>query len=96
VVSLDGVAPSWMVGVFASVDLTLHYKVQKFSSGTGSPRWSRKTRTVLRPFFRDHPGELVPEEGRLTEADAPTILQGATHPGKKAVKRLWCGGVVYH
>jgi len=33
--------------------------------------------TVLRPFFRDHPGELVPEElfwtlwckGRLTEAD---------------------------
>jgi len=40
--SLDGVVPSWMVGVFASVNLPLHYKVQKFSSGTGSPRWSRK------------------------------------------------------
>jgi len=37
--------------------------------------------TVLRPFFRDHPGEPVPQEnfwtlwckGRLTEADTPTI-----------------------
>jgi len=41
-VSLDGVAPSRMVGVFASVNLTLHHKVQEFSSGTGSPGWSRK------------------------------------------------------
>ena len=42
-VSLDGVAPSWMVaGVSASVNLPLHHKVQKFSSGTGSPGWSRK------------------------------------------------------
>jgi len=39
------------------------------------------TTTVLWPFFRDHPGEPVPEEnfwtlwwkGRLTEADTPTI-----------------------
>jgi len=41
-VSPDGVAPSWMVGVSASVNLPLHHKVQKFSSGTSSPRWSRK------------------------------------------------------
>ena len=41
-VSPDGVAPSRMVGVSASVDLPLHHKVQKFSSGTGSPGWSRK------------------------------------------------------
>jgi len=41
-VSLDGVAPSRVVGVSASVNLPLHHKVQKFSSGTGSPRWSRK------------------------------------------------------
>jgi len=41
-VSLDGVAPSRMVGVSASVNLPLHHKVQKFSSGTGSPGWSRK------------------------------------------------------
>ena len=41
-VSQDGVAPSWMVGVSTSVNLPLHHKVQKFSSGTGSPGWSRK------------------------------------------------------
>jgi len=44
------------------------------------------TTTVLRPFFRDHPGEPVPEEnfwtlwcnGRLIEADTRTIRLGAT------------------
>ena len=41
-VSPDGVAHSRMVGVTASVNLPLHHKVQKFSSGTGSPGWSRK------------------------------------------------------
>ena len=41
-VSPDGVAPSWLVGVSASVNLPLHHKVQKFSSGTGSPGWSPK------------------------------------------------------
>jgi len=39
---LDGVAPSQMVGVSASVNLALHQKVQKFSYGAGSPGWSRK------------------------------------------------------
>ena len=38
----DVVAPSRLVGVFASVNLPLHHKVQKFSSGTSSPVWSRK------------------------------------------------------
>ena len=45
--------------------------------------------TVLRLFFRDHPGEPVPEEnfwtlwckGRLTEADTLTIWLGATPSG---------------
>ena len=41
-VSPDGVAPSQMVSVSASVNLPLHHKVQKFSSGTGSPGWSQK------------------------------------------------------
>jgi len=41
-VSPDGVAPSWMVGVSASVNVPLLHKVQKFSLGTGSPGWSRK------------------------------------------------------
>jgi len=44
------------------------------------------TTTVLGPFFRDHPGEPVPEENfwtlwckpKLTEANTPTIRLGAT------------------
>jgi len=36
------VAPSRIVGVSASVNLPMHHKVQKFSSGTGSPGWSQK------------------------------------------------------
>ena len=36
-VSPDGVAPRQMVGMSASVNLLLHHKVQKFSSGAGSP-----------------------------------------------------------
>jgi len=47
------------------------------------------TTTGLPPFFRDHPGEPVPEEnfwtlwckGRLTEADTVTIQPGATPSG---------------
>jgi len=47
------------------------------------------TTTVLRLFFRDHPGDLVPEEnfwtlwckGRLTEADTLTIQLGTTLSG---------------
>jgi len=41
-VSPDGVTSSRMVGVSASVNLPLHHKVQKFSSGTVSPWWSQK------------------------------------------------------
>jgi len=50
-VSLAGMAPSRMVGVSACINLPLHQRVQKFSSGTGSPRWSRKTgrKTVVGP-----------------------------------------------
>jgi len=53
------------------------------------PRYYYYTTTVLRPFFRDHPGEPVPGEnfwtlwckGRLTEADTSTIRLGATPSG---------------
>jgi len=38
----NGVALSRMVSASASVNLPLHHKVQKFSSGTSSPGWSRK------------------------------------------------------
>jgi len=54
----------------------------------GCPCYNPTTtiKTVLRPFFRDHPGEPVPEDylwtlwcnGRLAEADTPTIRLGAT------------------
>jgi len=43
VVNPDRVAPSRMVGVSASLNLPLYRKVQEFSSGTGSPGWSRKS-----------------------------------------------------
>ena len=46
-ISPDGVAPSRMVSVSASVNLFLHHKVQKFSSGTGSPGWSQKRAVKL-------------------------------------------------
>jgi len=36
-VSPDGVSPSQMVSVSASVNLPLHHKVQRFSASTGSP-----------------------------------------------------------
>jgi len=41
-ISPDGVAPSQMVSVSASVNVPLHHEVQKFSSGTGWPGWSWK------------------------------------------------------
>ena len=66
----------------------------------------RYTTTVLRPFFRDHQRELVPEEnfwtlwckGRLTEADTLTIRLGATPSGLTSAHlqhppiflRAWC------
>ena len=54
-VSPDGVAPSRMVYVSASVNLPLHHKVQKFSSGTSSPgrsqKKSRKTVVVVVLYY---------------------------------------------
>jgi len=41
-----------MVGVSASVNLPMHHKVQKFSSGTGSPGWSwKKGRKTVVVYF---------------------------------------------
>jgi len=41
-VSPDGVASSQMVVLSASVNLPSHHNVQKYSSGTSLPGWSRK------------------------------------------------------
>jgi len=37
--------------VSASVNLPLHHKVQRFSSGTGSPGWSQKKGHKKRLWF---------------------------------------------
>ena len=66
-------------------------KLRRILFSVFSFRWLliSTTTTILRPFFRDHPGEPVPEEnfwtlwckGRLTEADTPTVRMGATPSG---------------
>ena len=80
---------------FSHKTLCTHYYLPKHGSFwyqgatnglTRSHKEPPTTTTTLRPFFRDHPGEPVPEEnfwtlwckGRLTEADTPTIRLGAT------------------
>ena len=77
-VSPDGVAPSRMVGVSASLNLPLHHKVQKFSSGTGSPGWSqekgRKTVVVL--------DEFVSWKTRLVPRSDEFEGQGQCHQGQ--------------
>jgi len=61
----DGGGGHWLVwkewrpagwSVSASVNLPLHHKVQKFSSGTGSPGWSRKKgrKTVVVVWYFGH------------------------------------------
>jgi len=59
-------------------------KIHRFTHHTHT-----HTTTILRSFFRDHPGEPVPEEnfwtlwckGRFTEADTLTIRLGTTPCG---------------
>jgi len=61
---------------------------QQHQSTEGKSIHTHTHTTVFRPFFREHPGEQVPEEnfwtlwckGRLTEADTSTIRLGATPP----------------
>jgi len=89
-VSPDGVAPSWMVGVSASVNLLLHHKVQKFFSGTGSPGWSRKKgrKTVvwfdLQFIVKCH---LQALDIVVISVSSPISFVGSCHSWKKIV--LW-------
>ena len=63
--------------------------VDGLTAGKVQGHVTQTTTTILRSFFRDHPGEPVPEEnfwtlwckGRLTEADTLTIHLGATPSG---------------
>jgi len=83
-VSPDGVAPSRKVGVSAYVNLPLHHKVQKFSSGTGSPGWSgkkgRKTVVVWLWYSNSH---ILGESGLASCLSLPpTPLWKRTHDNK--------------
>ena len=82
-----------IVSAASVVVLVLNYRVaQKICHWTPLVRNTRiKTpMTILRPFFRDHPGQPVSEEnffwtfmmqGLITEADTSTIWLGATPAG---------------
>jgi len=64
VVSADGVAPSRMVNVSASVNLPFHHKVQKFSSGTSSPEWSwKKGRKTVVVVYTNYKSAFYPSYG---------------------------------
>ena len=69
-VSADGEAPSRMVGVSASVNLPLHYKVQKFSSGTSSHGWSWKKgrKTVVCMSLPHHSNECKTRQHSIQNA----------------------------
>ena len=79
-ISHDGVASSRIVCVSASVNLPLHHKVQKFSSGTGSPGWSRKKgrKTVVAWF-----GTNVTEKVRIKRyfIFPPHLITASALPG---------------
>ena len=79
-VSPDGVAPSRVVSVSASVNLPLHHKVQKFSSGTGSPGWSRKKdrKTVVVMVVGLASKEIAVSYSKLLKAS--TGFQGLISP----------------
>ena len=88
--SPDGVAPSRMVSVSASVNLPLHHKVQKFSSGTGSPGWSwkkgRKTVVVVCglfavPYGKDRCLEEIYLEQLLVSNVAAIVQENSKDPG---------------
>jgi len=83
-VSPDGVEPSPMVSVSASINLPLHHKVQKFSSGPGSPGWSRKNGSKMVVVVLYH-GEVnlvglkpIPED--TTSFSVLTLLVGSSDP----------------
>jgi len=57
-----------MVGVSASVNLPLHHKVQKFSSGISSPGWSWKKgrKTVLVVVLYKNLGQILISLAHIT------------------------------
>jgi len=70
-----------MVSVSASVNLPLHRKVQKFSSGTGSPGWLRKKgrKTVVAVVYQS-----------TNFLNAPREVVGATKSERFLVYLYYC------
>jgi len=68
----DGVAPSQMVGMSASVGLPLQRKVQKFSSGTGSPGWSRKKGRKTVVVIWNHDNGMLCASGSMDDTPVPS------------------------
>jgi len=66
--------------VSASVNLPLHHKVQKFSSGTGSPRWSRKRAVKWLWYWcqEEHLARVALGKSHLTDC-TPGVLEWAFH-----------------
>ena len=93
-VSLDGVAPSRMVSVSASVNLPLHHKVQKFSSGTGSPELSLKKgcKTVVVVVWLER--RLAPAQATLCSmgTQVPLPKRGTAAPPLFGRCLLWPNG----
>ena len=66
--------PRQMVDVSASVNLPLHHKDQRFSSGTGSPGWSRKKGrktvvVVVVIYQQKHKIQVKIQDGRKKKAE---------------------------
>jgi len=60
-VRMEWCPAGWSVSLPLSVNLPLHHKVQKFSSGTGSPGWSRKKsrKTVMVWYYLSPPVDKI-------------------------------------
>ena len=61
----DGGGGHWLVRMewcpagWSAVNLPLHHKVQKLSSGTGSPGWSQKKGRKMVVVVSDHCNKLM-------------------------------------
>jgi len=85
--SPDGVVPSWLVGMSASVNRPLHNKVQKFSSGTGSNEPSAPETGVLDVVVRT---QWAPK--LATSVQIRTIM-ARKHSGRRRATAAQGGGI---
>jgi len=77
-----------MVSMSASVNLPLHHKVQKLSSGTDSPGWSRKKGRKKFVVWYYHSGTVTLFSAeQISMCDCVELCLGAAEVrGRKTVK----------